>query len=419
MSPSLDPAWIDLSPADTMAPLSWFAKHGYYVVDRKIFRHKVYAMQEATRKRLKPHDVAWIFNDEVYDSMDWKRPSKIPLPELYRRRAWQLREQYDYLILLFSGGGDSTNVLHSFVLNDIHLDEVVTTWPRKQTAGKYTPKFDVSADNFISEWDFLIEPKLNWLKSVAPKTKITLLETMHAFQSEDQLLDAVTVTGRHAMANVVRCHAVDQRALAVQKKHKNYAMIIGVDNPRLIRLGRHLLLHFNDNLAGFYSNDYTPQGLCRNVEFFYWTPDMPEMVREQAHALYDDLMSHPDRTDLIPEWQIRSDLTHLKRARAVSAVDDRRRQENMRQWMKSVLYPSVNHRELQVDKPEDSIHTPEAFSWFYHHPHAQEILQPHLSQIKSQHNLIDPSFFRTDKNNSVVDYHAYIEKTYHIGDLPA
>ena len=45
--------------------------------------------------------------------------------ELCRQRAQELRDSYNYIRLSFSGGADSLTALHSFVDNNIHLDEIV------------------------------------------------------------------------------------------------------------------------------------------------------------------------------------------------------------------------------------------------------------------------------------------------------
>jgi hypothetical protein len=105
--------------ADTAASLSFFAKNGYYQVGQRAFNHKVYAMQEATRTG---QDVSWNFNRSIYDKVNWMQTNGRTLDDLYRDRAWQLRQKYKWLCLAWSGGGDSTTVLHSFLLNNIHLD---------------------------------------------------------------------------------------------------------------------------------------------------------------------------------------------------------------------------------------------------------------------------------------------------------
>ena len=81
----------NLAPVDSKTPFDCFAHNGYYIVDGKIFQHKIYAMQEATRKGLKPKDMIWVFNNDVYSKVDWKVSSGLPLTEWYRQRALQLR----------------------------------------------------------------------------------------------------------------------------------------------------------------------------------------------------------------------------------------------------------------------------------------------------------------------------------------
>jgi len=400
---------INPAPVDTTAPLSWFAQAGYYVVDNKIFRHKIYAMQEATRKHLKPKDVIWVFNDNVYDSIDWRNPSNISLTELYRLRAQQLREKYNYLILSFSGGGDSTNILDSFILNNIHLDEVVVYWPRKRTANKYVPSVDTDPRNFSSEWDYLIEPKLKWLESAAPRTKITLLDLHDSFPTNDPANDIVEVTPKHNYIGYQRYKTVDKLLLNRQTTYKNYAFITGVNPPMLTRIKHHLMLYFSDVLTATHASDYTADGLYRNVEFFYWTPDMPEIVKAQAHALLNNLQMYPKYIDLLPEW-------HLGGSKQ-PAKDRKNINEQLRRWMKWVLYPTYNCQNLQVDKNTSPIYLTEWFSWFYNNPHSKEILEPHQSGIVSHQNLIDPNFFIT-RDGQVHDYYAYRSKLYHIGNLP-
>ncbi len=97
-------------------------RHGVYQVDGISFVNKFDALNLASKNN---KEVYWNFNDEVYSSYNWSLPIETSLPELYKQRAQQLRDKYDYLSLFFSGGADSTNVLHSFIDNDIFLDEII------------------------------------------------------------------------------------------------------------------------------------------------------------------------------------------------------------------------------------------------------------------------------------------------------
>ena len=112
----------------------------------------------------------------LFRSFNWRSRLNVPLTDLYRLRAQQLRDKYDYLILWFSGGADSTTILQSFIHNGIHLDEVIVSWPKTLTEGRYTPNLSTDATNMSSEWDFSIEPKLKWLAKNYPTIKITVLD---------------------------------------------------------------------------------------------------------------------------------------------------------------------------------------------------------------------------------------------------
>lgn len=396
-----------LVPVDTTAPLYCFASNGYYIVDDRIFRHKVYAMQEATRKRLKPSDIIWVFNDDVYARMDWKTSSGLPLVEWYRRRALQLREKYDYLILAFSGGGDSTNVLDSFVLNNIHLDEVITWWPRSQASSNYVPSLDPNVKNFRSEWDYLVEPKLKWLQKVAPGVKISVCDNLSDLRPQEPTDDLVEITGHHCWTGIQRYRAIDDVFFQRQKTNKKCAVIMGVNPPVPTIIKRHFFIMFWDFPTNpQYASDYTDRGL-RKVEFFYWTPDMPELVREQAHDLLANLRSNPRWADFISRRSAdgKHDTVGL----------DQNRYELQRRWIKSVLYPSYDSLALQVNKHNSPINSPDWFSWFYDNPHADEILQPHRSAVTAHQNLISEDFL-IKRDGEIHSYPSYHSKLHYIGD---
>ena len=407
---------INPIPVDTSAPLAWFADCGYFVVNKEIYLHKVYAMQAATRHGLGPKDVIWVFNNDVYDAVDWKQPKNISLQSLYQARARQLREKYNYLALSFSGGGDSTNVLDSFILNNIHLDEVIIGWPRSQTAGKYTPNLSVVGSNFVSEWDYLIEPKLKWLEKVAPKTKITIADPYHSIASEEPQSDIVEVTVSHNLIGYKRQKAIDDILLDRQKTFKNCAIIMGINTPNLFLMKNHLLTFFADATTSRWPSDYTHKGLQRKVEYFYWTPDMPEIPCVQGHALLAALKINKEIKAMVPNFDTGKNLPNSQETGYAEGKIKNLYSEGLRRWVKSVLYPTYDFKLLQVNKTNSSTLSPDWFSWFYDNAHSTEILQSHNSAITSHQNLIDPIFFK-NKNGEVHDYHTFQSKFYHLGDL--
>ena len=95
-------------------------KFGFYQVGKLKFYSKFDAADLAARTN---QSISWNFNDEVFGLYDWSTEPVASLPDLYRARAQQLRDQYDYLVLWYSGGADCDNILDTFVDNNIRLDE--------------------------------------------------------------------------------------------------------------------------------------------------------------------------------------------------------------------------------------------------------------------------------------------------------
>ena len=99
---------------------------GYYLVGWKKFYNKTLALMESKKTG---YEVTWSFNENIYGSIDWSIPIETPLFEIYKQRAQQLRDKYDYLMLYYSGGADSGAILRTFVENNIFIDEIVMQLP--------------------------------------------------------------------------------------------------------------------------------------------------------------------------------------------------------------------------------------------------------------------------------------------------
>lgn len=87
---------------------------------------------------------------------------------MYKERAQYIRDNYDYVVLCYSGGIDSTNMLESFYYNGIHIDEVVSVGSFSQDD---TKEIDVNHNKEIYE---NVIPTLNSLH--LPNTKKTIID---------------------------------------------------------------------------------------------------------------------------------------------------------------------------------------------------------------------------------------------------
>lgn len=397
---------------DTTAPLELFAKNGYYQVGNNVFNYKITALQEATRTR---SEVKWVFNDDAFSKIDWTTSNYLPLSEMYRLRALQLREQYDYLMLGWSGGADSTTILDTFLDNNIRLDEVVVLWAVSMSNGKYTPNKSLHATNLSSEWDFVVKPKIEQLRVKYPNLKITVRDTTLNHNDVEYKDDSMLIIDKHNYFTLARVRDLDRLLRERSNQYHNIGYMTGVSPPDLFIVGEKVYTCFPDShTTPTAKSDYTLEGWTRNIEFFYWSPDMPELIREQCHALLRVM-----NTD-------RSFRRYFKRSAPTGQVISWPDYDVLRYVRKPFLYPNYPQDTLQVGKPDDVLNYHPWFKWFYDDPHAEEFVQPLNSAHRAQHALIDPKYIVRSEHvrqnsimtkSSVVGYKPLNSKPYYIGKL--
>jgi hypothetical protein len=269
---------------------------GYYQVGFKRFYNKSLAFLESTRTG---YVIEWIFNNDIYSVIDWTKPIEIPLTELYRLRAQQLRDTYDYIVLSYSGGADSNNILHSFIDNNIFIDEIVMYLP--ETDLKNLNDYDRSARNGFGEVEFEAKRHLNEYKNkINPNTKIRQFDiTKSTFEllKTDHWHEYSPTGSNCAIDCISRDHSTFEefKKLASLYEGKKIAHLIGTDKPLVYFDGNDYYCFFSDNNA---CHIRPINNLESNVldncftEFFYWARDFPEIVVKQAqevkkHAEFD------------------------------------------------------------------------------------------------------------------------------------
>ena len=94
---------------------------GVYTCNGKPFFNKIDAIIESNSSN---KHVDWDYHNSIFEKCKWDVEPTLSLDELYKARAQQLRDSYDHLVLFFSGGVDSWNILYAFINNNIRLDEI-------------------------------------------------------------------------------------------------------------------------------------------------------------------------------------------------------------------------------------------------------------------------------------------------------
>jgi hypothetical protein len=372
-------------------------KLGYYMVGNQRHYIKPRALVEATKTNQFPE---WNFNRDVFDHYAWNVEPEVNLRELYRLRAQQLRDQYDYIRLEVSGGGDSSTAAYSFILNGIHLDEVVFRYPKTGEKNVTDDPFNTKPENTLSEWRYAAQPLLKWIADRAPRTKITVHDysedMLTAGHDEDWIFRTKDYfQPGHAFKHTV--DAVDSHKDTLDRGLK-VCMLWGVDKPKVCIKDSKWYLYFMDVQA----NNANPEvGQWDNVtnEYFYWTPDMPELLCKQAHIIrkWFDLPSNKY-------------LQHLARWPNYSFAQ----RTTFEHIVKPLLYPDYDPATFQTSKPTNSFYN-EMDHWFYTNFQETRAYQVWRAGLDYLVKNIDPKYFNNEMGRPV-GFVSFISPFYYLGD---
>lgn len=322
--------------------------NGHYVVDGEIIENKVYALLRATEKKA---EVNWWYYDEVFTQATGKFGLyHLSVEDLYKQRAIQLRESYDYLILNYSGGSDSHNILHTFLKNNIKLDHIFVQWPeRLMDRGLYIPNaIDKSNANFHSEWDLVLKKDLEWLGQHHPEIKIEIADwtttVIDKFYNDD--LFAKAVSNLPSIARAQKQHTFSPTEGTLALAGKKVASIFGVDKAQ-VTLGAKdkWYMSFVDTACMAHANPDNPDG----TEYFYITPKFPELAILQAYKVAKWYTKHPEKIHLVRGKKIR-------RANEPGFNQKTYQQlyaeyEEICEIVKLVCYPNWDFNKFQAAKP--------------------------------------------------------------------
>lgn len=372
-------------------------KLGFYTVGTNKYHLKPEALIEASRTVLFPE---WNFNRQIFDNFRWDQEPVQDLRELYKTRAQQLREQYDYIRLEFSGGGDSTTAALSFVNNGIHLDEIVFRYPKLGEKNVTDDPFNTKPENTLSEYRYAAKPWLQWFATHSPKTKITFHDYSENMLISRHQEDWVFKTKDYFQPGHPFKHTVDvvddhKKTLDTGRK---VCVLWGVDKPKVCIKDKKWYLYFMDVQANCSNPDL---GVWDNVtnEYFFWSPDLPALLCKQGHIIrrWFDL---PTNTYL----------QHLARWPNYSFAQ----RTTFEHIIKPLIYPDYDPTTFQTSKPTNSFYN-EMDHWFYTNfkeTHAYRTWQAGLEYLVTH---IDKKFFNNEMGRPV-GFIGFISPFYYLGD---
>jgi len=254
-------------------------KLGYWLVDGKHkFINKNVALEHCTKNKTK--DIRYCLEEDRFGKINWHNEPTLSLTELYKLRAQQIRDNYDHVVLTYSGGSDSTNILHSFIANGIKPNEVIsfmlegkdfsnegTTFNKEITFNQNAIKQYVLSNNIkystvnISDFYNSIFDNEHWCyESGINRAYITARAHAAKLDRFKKLVDS----GKKCCI----VYGLEKPSISVDKNNNFYSFFLDIPLQQY-------------NLNEMYNNSYN--GLT--LERFYVSGDLPELTIKQSHIV--------------------------------------------------------------------------------------------------------------------------------------
>ena len=260
----------------------------------------------------------FFYHDDVFSKVDWKTEPTETLEELYRERAQQIRDQYEYVILCYSGGYDSTNILESFYYNNIHIDEILLVGAFSQDSERGT---DENHNGDIYQNAF---PTLNSMN--LPNTKITVADYTEHFTDPNNftLIKKYGNEWTNHIGGFKSVHNLfwyDLKKFIGKNNNKNTCYIMGSDKPGYNYLDKSI--RFNDLSVNDYGANYLDENFTR-INFYNGTDDLViKIMVKQGHTVMklDNIFWKMfDEQEKIAHPSLLTELVFLDRTKRMNAI---------------------------------------------------------------------------------------------------
>jgi hypothetical protein len=375
-------------------------ERGYWTVAGKYFFNKAECLKYASA--IKDYNVKYLFLNSTYRSLNWRIEPKETMEDLYKLRAQQIRSKYDYVFLFYSGGADSTNILDTFMDNNIPLDEVVTCYPIsviEKSINSFNPK-DKDKSNVMFEYILAAQPKLKELSTRYPNTKITVVD--YAELSRNFIikgnLNKVFQSGLAADPYHTSHLYVAEKMRALSDT-KSVCAISGIDKPRIMydMATGNFGCYFHDlnTIFGKFSEE-TLSGYIPKIEYFYYTTDLPTLMQKQCFVLKHTLIE-------------KAKLTPTTAKEIISKVKDNRFiiYNSHTHFFRTTLYSKWNDNTWQADKDTTNYFYQSNSKWFHTDKFTEKrYMDYYEGQVNELINGVDEIFIERSngKVNKFIDF---------------
>jgi len=242
---------------------------------------KLKAIEEMQRTGI---HLDWHFNKETYSKFDWTQEPTESLDELYRQRAQQIRDSYDYVVVWYGGGPDGWCMLNAFLKNNIKIDEI---------AQFVSYAADKDRHSVINEEVFYTAiPKTKQILEQHPDIKHRVVDISEIINDiylrpdvkYDYIYNIKGIMSANSLARSYIREYVDEYKQIIDSG-KKMCFLWGTEKPRLKVFNGKWHTCFLDV---FSETNLRLQSMANNGyfdEWFYWAPATAPIVAKQSHIL--------------------------------------------------------------------------------------------------------------------------------------
>jgi hypothetical protein len=222
----------------------------YFQCNNKIF-YNVYLAQYESMTSGKP--VELYCHDREYDQLDWTQEPEQTFDDIMSAHAINLRNKYERLVFMWSGGTDSHTIYNIFKRNNIHIDEFIVKHTNQIEGGDPYP--DSHVDWLMkNHWDPTSKITTWGEYDLGLRSQVVSNEDW-IFQNKGDLLRL----GQSSVSNLTVEHC--------ERNHNGHrwGLVVGLEKPSVVfRNGRYYASQVDKFLR-------TAMG-HPNVECFYLDP---------------------------------------------------------------------------------------------------------------------------------------------------
>lgn len=251
----------------------------YYSEDGITFSNRLLAgkYRHETNKK-----IYYYYNDDFYSKLNWLVEPEGELEFHYKNQAQRIRDEYDYVILMYSGGFDSSNILETYYYNNIRLDKIVCMGALKQDEHSDTDE-NHNGELYRNAFPNLSSLGLDSIVQVFDFSQYySDITQLSLYQYGEDWIERIG--GRYSPCCMV-FHDIHKYIVPEQYQNKKVAIVWGVDKPSIYTENGKNGFRFSDmrlTSYGRFNNPRSPN--IENVNF-YWDINYPLILLKQLHLL--------------------------------------------------------------------------------------------------------------------------------------